>query len=159
MKKFLYLLFTLPLIGLLSACDNDDDAPQVSIQVDYEGAVNVDGTLYVVQGEPFSITAVTVTPDQGTGNALVGPVSYAWNYVYAGTSEIAPYGVTFDTSVMNTGNHLLQISGTIAQVNKPLAALNLAYRVKVVASAEDIPGYSETATVGGSLVKTVNTAD
>lgn len=159
MKKFLYLLLTIPALGLLSACDNDDNVPQVSIQVDYEGAVEVGGTLYVVQDEPFSITAVTVTPDQGTGNALIGPISYAWNYVYAGTSEFAPYGMTFDTSVMNPGNHILQITGTIAQVNKPLVTLNLAYRVKVVASVEDIPGYSDNATNSGALVKAVDTAD
>ncbi len=158
MKKFLYLLFALPVFGLLAACDDDDRMPHVSVKVDYEGAVDVDGTLYVVQGEPFSITAVTVTPDQGTGNAIVGPISYAWDYTYAGTAEVAPYGVTFDTSSMYPGNHLLQLTGTVAQVDKSLMTLNLAFRVKIVPSADDIPEIDD-ATSGGTLIKTVNTAD
>ncbi|MDE6582687.1 MAG: hypothetical protein K2K47_09215 [Duncaniella sp.] len=158
MKKFLYLLLALPVLGLLASCDDDNSLPQVTVQVDYEGAVDVDGVLYVVQGEPFSITSVKVTPDEGTGNATLGPVNYAWNSVFIGTSEVAPYGVGFDTENMNLGNHLLEMSATIVQVNKPLSTLNLGFKIKVVASAEDIPGNGDDTVEGGSIVTTVNTA-
>lgn len=159
MKKYFYLLLAIPFLGLLAACHDDDSVPQVSVKVDYEGAVDVDGVLYVVQGEPFSITSVTVVPDQGTGNAVVGPISYALDYSYIGTAEAAPYGVTFDTENMNLGRHLLQLSGTIAQQDKSLASLNLSIRIMIVGSAEDIPVDNEDAASGGTFVKTANLAD
>ncbi len=162
MKKYLYLLLALPILGLLASCSDDDNVPRVSVKIDFEGAVEVDGILYVVQGEPFSITAVRVVPDQGTGNAVVGPVSYAWDYSYIGTADAAPYGVTFDTSIRNPGRHLLQLSGTIAQQDKSLASLNLSIPVVVVTDAADIPGNNENdegVTEGGTLERTADVAD
>ena len=159
MKKFLYLLLALPVLGLLAACDDDNDLPQATVQLTYEGAVDVDGVLYIVQGEPFSITSVYAVPAQGTGNALVGRVNYSLDYEYIGTSDVMPYGITFDTEFMPLGNHLLQLSGTLAQEDKALATFNLYYKLKRVASAEEIPGYGDNTTEGGTVVNTVNPAD
>lgn len=142
MKKLLYFLMLLPLMGFVTACDDDDDVPQVSVTVDYEGAVNVDGILYVVQGEPFTINSITVTPKEGTSKATLGPVTYFWDYDVLGTTDVTPFGVTIDTSLEGLGAHLLQINSTILQVDKAMARLDIAYRINIVETVNDIPGYT-----------------
>jgi len=54
MKKILTILFVLTAIPLVfTACDDDNDLPDVDITVNFENAVRADdGRIYIVKGTP-----------------------------------------------------------------------------------------------------------
>lgn len=138
-RLYLFLLALLPVIGLTS-CSSEDDLPKVDIQVTYSGATDIDEVLYVVQGNQLSIDAITVTPLDGTKKATIGATAYYWNYQYAGTTIQEPFGMTFNTAALPVGNYMLQINSTIYQVDKAVGQAYLTYKVKIVASEDEIPG-------------------
>ena len=138
MKKFLYLLLALPML-LISSCSNDDDLPQVDMQITYSGAVKVDGVLYVPQGQDFEIESITATPLKGYKEATIGATAYYWNYQYLGTTIEQPFGLKFDTADMPVGNYMLQINSTVYQVDRSVGIAYFTYPVKIVAP-EDMPG-------------------
>lgn len=142
MRKFLNLLLFMSVMTALTSCHDDDNIPQVTFNVNYEGAIKTDGVFYVVRGDVFTITSVTVTPVDGTERAELGPVTYAWDYGVLGTNFISPYGLSIDTSVEPLGNHLLQLTATVIQEGKSLGQAAIGLPVKIVASPEDIPGYT-----------------
>lgn len=149
MRKFLNLLLFMSLMTTLTSCHDDDNIPQVTFNVNYEGAVKVDNVFYVVRGDVFTITSVTVTPIDGTAAAELGPVTYAWDYSILGTNFISPYGLSIDTSVEPVGNHLLQLRANVIQEGKALGVAAIGLPVRIVASAEDIPGYTPDTPVAG----------
>ncbi|MCH5347524.1 MAG: hypothetical protein J1E63_10455 [Muribaculaceae bacterium] len=138
MKRLFYSLLILPLIAL-AACSEDDNVPQVTFDVAFEGATNVDGTFYVVQGDSLMVNAVTVTPVAGTKDASVGNVTYIWDYQPAGTMFVAPFGVAIPTSRQSLGEHLLQLDVTVLQVDKAVGTAILTYPVMIVKDVDEIP--------------------
>lgn len=153
MKKLLNLLLILPLAFFAVSCDDDDnnDMPEVTTDVKYSGAVEANGALYVVQGDILSITSVDVTPNPGAKPAVLGPVTFAWDGQILGTAVFSPYTMSFDTSVAGIGAHLLQLSGNLAQEGKPISSINIEIKVIVVASADQIPGYSDDSSESGTF--------
>ena len=149
MKKFLNIMLFMVLLTGLTSCHDDDNIPQVNFNVNYEGAVKKDGVFYVVRGDVFTITSVTVTPIDGSVHAELGPVTYAWDYSVLGTNFISPYGLSIDTSVEPLGNHLLQLTATVIQEGKSLGQAAIGLPVKIVASLDDIPGYTPDTPVTG----------
>ena len=141
MKKFLYLLLLLPL-GFLASCDDGNDVPDVDINVTFDNVVKEDGILYVVQDKGFAVRSVTC---EGIGaNALISSVTYYWDYVGGLFSFVAPFTQVFDTSATPVGNHILRLNMEVLQEGKSLGFAIVEYKVKVVASEEDIPGDSNT---------------
>lgn len=145
MKKYLYFLLALPML-LFASCSNDDDLPQVDMEITYSGAVEVDGTLYVPEGQNFAIESITATPLKGYKEATIGATAYYWNYQYLGTSIEAPFGLTFNTADMPTGDYMLQINSTIYQVDRSVGIAYFTYHVKVV-PADEMP---DDGTEGGT---------
>ncbi|MDE7476302.1 MAG: hypothetical protein K2M71_11800, partial [Duncaniella sp.] len=90
MKRLIYLLLVLPLLGLVSSCDDDKDLPQVSLSIDYTGATEEDGTIYVVQGDTLNVTALRAVPAEGTKAATLGVVAYFWDGIPQGRTAISP---------------------------------------------------------------------
>lgn len=148
MKKYLiFLLALLPMSLAFTACSDDDDLPNVDFDITYEGVTNVDGVLYVVQGEAFEVTGITVTNrEEGKGAGISG-ADYYWDYVYVGSSIQPPYGFEFNVGE-NTpvGRHQLDIQTTVFAVDKTLARAICSFPVQVVASADDIPDGGESTT-------------
>ena len=141
MKKFFYLLLALPLFASLAACDDDEKSiPDVNVSIEYSGATLNDGVLYVVKGDTLKIEALNVTPAPGTGKAMLGQTTYAWDGRSFFTTGIAPFGVNIVTDDMAEGPHTLSVKSQIFQVDKSLGWGIFNYKVEVVAAPEDQPG-------------------
>lgn len=142
MKRLYYLLLALPLLVGFTACDDNDDVPPVDVTVTLNGAAVVDGIVYVVQPDGFSVESVNLI-NNGTKNAVLGSVVYIWDYRRVGESVIQPYAFDFNTSASQLGNHLFQVEAAVYAVDySPCVAL-VTMPVKVVASVDDIPSGSE----------------
>lgn len=148
MKKYLlFLLALLPMSLAFTACSDDDDLPNVDFDITYEGVTDVDGVLYVVQGESFEVTGIKViNREEGKGAGING-ADYYWDYVYVGSSIQPPYGFELNIGE-NTpvGRHQLDIQTTVFAVDKTLAQAICSFPVQVVASADDIPAGGESTT-------------
>lgn len=150
MKKFLYLLLVLPLVGLLAACSKDDakDLPEVSLSLDYSGAASVNGELYAIQGDTVTIENLTVTPLPGAKKATLGEVTYGFDGVPFFRSIVSPYATKILTADLKPGQYLLTVVATVFQVDKEVAFATFTYPLNIVGMAEDIPA-------GGQLSHTV----
>ena len=141
MKKLLYLLLALPIFALTS-CSDDDKLPRVDMDVEVENATNIDGTLYVVQGDTLIIKGITVSsPDAPKGIAL-GGVTYILNYEPVYFNPQAPYSFEIDTNGWAVGTRLLQMQTNVYAVDYSPMYAWITFPLKVVASQEDIPGNS-----------------
>lgn len=150
MKKFLYLiLFALPFV--LSSCSDDDkNLPDVNITLEFDEALNVDGVVYAVQGNPFEITGVKVVNNEADKAAFITSAAYYWDGYYLGTSFVDPYGFKFELPEnVSLGKHSLVMECPVAAVDKTLATAVVAYDVMVVESFDDIPN------IGAETITTV----
>lgn len=141
MKKFLYLLFALPMF-MLSACHDDDDVPNVDLDIQFSNVIVKDNIIYAVQGEPITIESVTLvnhTDKKGT----IGVVSYYWDYQRVGSEVVSPYTATFETAGEPVGNHVLSLDCGIYVEDYPVCFGAAQFPVKIVASADDLPDDGE----------------
>ena len=119
MKKFLYLLLAVPFLALMAACSDDDkDLPDVKISIDYSGATDQDGILYIAQGETLTINSITATPANGGGKAMLGNTVYSIDGVPVYSIGVSPYGGNLDTSSLEVGTHQLSFFSQVFQVDK-----------------------------------------
>lgn len=149
MKK----IFTLGLLALamvcgFSSCSDDNDLPDVSFAVNFEDATEVDGVLYVVQGETFEIQSVTPINNESNKAVELGGATYYWDYRPIGVSVYKPYAfeitVSEDTGL---GRHVLEILCPVYAVDKSPANAILSYAVEVVADEADIPAAGNSSVV------------
>lgn len=146
MKKFFtFCLVALPLM-FLAACSDEDDLPKVDMSITVSNAQQIDGVIYVVQGDAFTISAINVVNQEAGKAAAVTQATYYWDFYRLGTSLVPPYGFTIQTTkadgdVAGTplGRHELQIECPLIAVDKEVANAVLVYQVEVVANASDIP--------------------
>ncbi len=140
MKRFLYLMiFALPLLAFTS-CNDDDDLPDVDFIVDISGATYVDGTIYCVQGQPFTIDAINVVNNEKGKEALITYAEYFWDYMRLGTSGTPPFAFEIYVSEeAELGNHLLEIYAPVYAVDKSPAFSMMAFNVVVVATTDELP--------------------
>lgn len=136
-KLYQMLLLALPLV-FFAACDDDDKLPDVSINVNIEGATRVDDVLYVVKGETITVESVTLTDNTEKG-AVIGGVDYYWDYRPVGATIVQPYTIELNTDGVPVGNHLLQINMSIYAVDYSTCWGRVYYKVKIVESSDDIP--------------------
>lgn len=119
MKKFLYLLLVLPLLGFFTACDDDKDVPNVTLSMDYEGATeDADGALTVSQGTDLKIVSLKAIPAEGTKEATITGVIYFWDGLPVLRTPIAPFALTIPTADLEEGEHVLGIQANVLQVDK-----------------------------------------
>lgn len=142
MKKLYYLLMALPLL-MLSACDDENDLPDVDVLVNIEGATRVNDILYVVQGDVLDISSITIE-DHTKKGAVIGSATYYWDYYNLGGTIVQPYGMEIPTSGLPLGNHLLQIEMSIYAVDYPPCIGFVSYKVVIVKSSDDIPTKGDT---------------
>ena len=141
MKKFLYLLFALPML-MLSACHDDDNVPNVDLDIQFSGVTVKDNVIYVVQGEPITVESVSLvnhTDKKGT----LGVVTYFWDYFRVGSQVVSPYTATFETTGDPVGNHVLSLDCGIYVEDYPVCFGVAQFKVKVVASADELPADGE----------------
>jgi hypothetical protein len=141
MKKLLFAcLLALPLAFVAPSCDDDENLPDVELNVSFSGAKFIDGALFVVQGDTITIDSVTVTNlEKGKAAALMS-ATYYWDAFRLGTAVVQPYKfqiVTNDSTPV--GQHLLQIETPILADDKSAAIGVVSYAVEVVADSTEIP--------------------
>lgn len=138
MKKLLYLLLALPMMGLITSCDDNDDLPPVDITVDIDGATRVGNVLYVVQGDTINVESISMVDNTAKG-AVIGSAVYYWDYYRVGGTIEKPYGMSFSTNGVADGMHLLQMRISIYAVDYSPCIGYVSYNVAVVPSIDDIP--------------------
>ncbi len=145
MKKLLYLLLLLPL-SFLASCHDDDDMPSVDITVNIDNAVDADGKIYIVSGEPLTVAGITAEGLGGKAAGISG-VNYILDHVGMGYTIVSPFGGSISSAYLPVGNHLFTLAFDVLQVDKSIAYAQLSTIVTVVASEEDLPDGSTPGTV------------
>ncbi|MDE7126149.1 MAG: hypothetical protein K2O12_06700 [Muribaculaceae bacterium] len=142
MKKYLTLLLGLvTFMFVFTACDDDDDLPDVDITVNFENAVQADdGTLNVVKGNPISVTSIDVTNREAGKKAIATAAIYYLDGVRIGASVVSPLAFSFPTENLPLGVYDFNIEVEILAVDKTPAFGVLGYKIKIVENATDIPG-------------------
>lgn len=148
MKKLFYLLFALPFM-MVACSDDDNDLPKVDISVDFENVAEVDGSFYVVKGEPIEISAINVTNREAGKKALATAAIYYLDGYRLGASVISPFAFEISTDNLSAGEYNLNIETEVFAVDKAPAFAVLGYKIVVVDSADDIPSDAN----GPSVVK------
>ncbi len=144
MKKFLLALMALPLMMSLASCHDDDELPDVNINVTYKNAVVVDHQVYVVQGQEFGIESIVTTAAQEGKNATNGAVSYWLNGIPVGTTDVQPFAITLAPEwTQETGSFYIEFVMPVYEEGCALATAYARVKVNVVASADDIPSPSD----------------
>lgn len=131
MKRLFYLLFALPLF--LISCSDDDDLPQFQLQVDMKGQTEIteNGVIVVPQGTPLTIESIKAV-NPSVKDLTIGGATYYWDYVFQGSTLVAPFGITFNTDRLPLGSHLLQIYMPVFAVNYSPAEAIASYTVRIV---------------------------
>lgn len=138
MKKILYLLLALPFVGL-TACNNDEELPNVTLQIETEGATEVDNVYYVIQGDVFEITSLTAVPVRQGAKASVANVFYTLDGRPYGASPIAPFGQKFDTTNLVTGTHKIGATMNVFEEGCTPAEAWMGFELVVVSNEDEIP--------------------
>lgn len=148
MKKFIYLILMLiPALTLVSCHDDGNDLPNVDFNLSFENGVEVDGTIYVVQGEVLKITAIDVVNNEADKSAMISSANYYWDGYYMGTSIQPPFGYELDISKdVPLGKHQIDIECPVFAVDKSPATAVVFMYVNIVESASDIPPMAEATT-------------
>lgn len=120
------------------SCSDDDNIPDVDVYASFEGGTQVDGSYYVVKGEPLQVTSINLE-NYGKDEATLGGVRYFLDYMPIGTNIIPPYGILIETDNLSVGNHLLQAETPIYAVGYSICTGYIAKKITIVAEAEDIP--------------------
>lgn len=137
MKKLLFLLLALPL--MLVSCHDDNDYPNVRVGVDYSGATNSQGTLYLVQGDTLNVDSVFVTPVDPTKPAVISSVTYVLNGTPLGVAPTSPYSLSILTAPLQPGKYTLRLQMGVFQNGKTPGIAYVYLPFEVVESSADIP--------------------
>ncbi|MCI9284662.1 MAG: hypothetical protein HFJ91_02420 [Muribaculaceae bacterium] len=144
MKKLFFYLLALPLMALaFTSCDDDDkDLPNVTLSIQYSGATEEDGTLFVEQGQTLKIDALEAVPAEGTKKATLGQTIYYWDGLPVYSTIVVPFATEINTTGMELGEHSLGVRSTVYQVDKEVGFALATFKVMVVAPEEnpDEPG-------------------
>lgn len=148
MKKIFYLILLLIPSLALTSCHDDDDIPNVDFNIALdENATEVNGDIYVLEGQNFSITGISVTNLDSNKGALITSASYYWNGYYLATNIQPNYGYTFNLENTPVGKYRLEIECPVYAADKSPATAVVFINVYIVASADDIPAGTPDASV------------
>lgn len=129
-----------------SCSDDDNDLPNVDLSLTVSNCAQVDGVIYVVQGQTLQIDAINIKNNEEGKGAAITHATYYWDYQPLGIAVAPPFAFNIVTTkpegdVPGTalGKHLLQIEMQIVAVDKEVAVGAMVYQVNVVESEDDIP--------------------
>lgn len=130
----------------LASCHDDDDMPSVDISVNIENAVDANGRIYIVAGEPLTVESIQATGLGGKAAGISG-VNYVLDHVGLGYTIVQPFGGSIDAAYLPVGNHLFTLAFDVLQVDKSIAYAQLSTIVTVVSTAADLPDGATPGTV------------
>lgn len=159
MKKFIYLLFLLPM-AFLASCNNDDDFPQVDLTLEINNVYQdqTTGKLYYVEGgDSPVIESLTASSLESGKNAAVTNVFYYLNRVVRlfGTEE-DPFTPVIPGQLLEEGVNYINISATVLQEDKSIAYLNSSVPLIVVDEEKNLPVNIGELTTGKVTLKIQN---
>ena len=147
MKKILTGLFVAAIAVLgFSSCQDDNDLPNVDYQITISGAVESEGTIYVVKGDAVTFESINVINNEVDKRAMITSATYYWDYYRLGTTYVEPFGYPIQTTeATQVGEHQIAIESPLYAVDKSIATSVVAFPVQVVETAEDLPADGVTA--------------
>lgn len=158
MRKFLYLLLALPLLGFFTSCDdNEKNLPDVSLSIDYSGATEEDGVVSVIQGNTLEIEALKVIPAEGTKDAMLTNVVYTIDNIAFAVAPQAPFAVNINTAELPVGEHYLGVRATVFQDGKSVGFAIARFKFNVLPNDNVEPGGDENGDNSGSGTLTPET--
>lgn len=153
MKKLFLSLMLLPVLGFVTSCsDDDNDLPEVDMEVTISGGVQNpdDNKIYIEQGTPLVVESVAAVPRNGKKTTL-GLTTYYLNGLPQYQTVTVPFSCTLSTEELNPGEYSFQIKSAVYQVDKTAAFVLMSYDLVVLEPTTD-EGGSDTATPGRSIV-------
>lgn len=142
MKKFMTLLLGLVVLPLaMTSCDDDNDLPDVDVTVTFDNATKAeDGSMYIVKGNPISVSSIYVTNREAGKKAIATAAIYYLDGIRIGASIVSPLAFSFPTENLEVGDYDFNIELEILAVDKTPAFGIVGYKLHIVESADDIPG-------------------
>lgn len=141
MKKLMLLLFSFPMLVFMTSCSDDDNLPNVDIDIHFENGIVADSEVYVVKPNTLYITGISVKAVNPNHNAMVaGLVTYHVDGFYPGFVASPYEKVAIDTEELPVGTHILSAEMNIAEEECELARAFVAVKFKVVEDESEIPG-------------------
>jgi hypothetical protein len=157
MRKFFVILMTIGLTMAFNACNDDDDLPDVTIDVQFTGAIHHNDTLYVALGDTIDFTSITVTNLEKGKKAVLGGATYFWDYYRIGATNLEPFAYSLYINPLTTiGTHSLEIICPVYAEDKSAADAYIYYNVLVVESQDDLPDTGKTEVVVSPSYKSNN---
>ncbi len=142
MKKLLYLLLVIPFAMMFSSCNNDDDLPNVDVTMSFDNAVVDDGTVYVLQDQPFEITGLTTKAVDSNNQSAIVNVRYFWNGIPAPGLTWSELPMQINMAEMpqtESGNYILGLDATLLETDKSISYCAIRIPIKSVESETDLP--------------------
>ena len=139
MKKIFNLFLALPLL-FAASCSDDNDIPQVSINLETSGywKVDNDSRLYLVEGETLYVDGLYVKSLEGK-EALISQATYYLNGFGYADPLLAPYKIKIPSEVLREGNNILMAAMTLAVVDYPVSVAEARWDIVLVSSEEELP--------------------
>ena len=141
MKKIIFLLFALPLLGIVSSCNDESNLPDVDININFDNGIISESQVYVVKPDTLFITGITVEAVNPNHDAMVaGLVKYHLDGFYPGFVAYPNEKVAIPTKDLREGPHVLTAEMNIAEEGCELARAFVSVKFNVVNAEADIPG-------------------
>lgn len=142
MKKLLYLLLVLPFALAFSSCSNDDDLPDVNVNISFDNVVAKEGAIYVVETDTVKITNIETRAVDTNQPAVLANMRFYWNYVSAPALTWSNFPIKIpmeDMPLVSKGANVLGINATVLQVDKTMAYASIRIPIVAVEKVEDLP--------------------
>lgn len=136
MKKLAYLMLALPL-ALLNSCDKDEITP-FDMTLTLSGVSQVDNSFVAVAGDDVTIDALEVE-SLGNKTAVANVLFYVDGVPLLGAPWDITQPSTFSTANLAPGNHTLNVTGTLLQVDQSLKSFAVNYPLQIVETQDDLP--------------------
>lgn len=160
MKKLLLSLIAVPmmLLGFTSCSDDDENLPEVTMNVQISGGVQNpdDNKIYVTEGTPLVFESIEAIPTNHKKTTL-GLTTYFLQGVPVAQTITVPFGATIETEGLQPGEYTLQIKTEVYQVDKAAAFMLLTYTM--VVEADDTPDSGDEEATPGTSTATPDTQD
>ena len=142
MKKLFYLLLVIPFAMMVSSCSNENDLPNVKITMSFDNAAVEDGTVYVLEGETFSITGISTKAVDTNQQSAIANVRYFWNGYPAPEWTWSEMPIEINMAEMpqpESRKNLIGIEATLLETDKSMSYCSLRIPVVAVDAVEDLP--------------------
>lgn len=136
MKKLLYLLLLAP-FALLTSCDKDEVTP-FDMTLTLAGVSQADNNFYAVQGDEIAINNLEVA-SAGDKTVVSNVLFYVDGYPLFPNPWNLEGPLSFSTANLKPGNHTINASGYLLQVNQSLKTFAVNYPLVIVDSEESLP--------------------